>query len=292
MREGGRLAPYLLVAPAALLILLFVLAPVLLVTAVAFTDWQLGGPAPRFVGLASFATLFGDPEFRQALGNTARYAALVVPATVTLGLLVALLIARAGPSAAVWRAVYFLPVIATLAAMAVIWQILLSPTVGAVDQLARAFGLTAPNWLRDPDLALPALAVVGIWSELGFAMLFFLAGLRTIPTELQEAAALDGHGAPWDRFWLVTWPHLLPVTLFVVVITTVHAMRVFDSVAVMTRGGPQHATQMLIFTIYQEGFQLFRTNLAAAATVIFILLVLAASLLQLRLGRGRRGAAA
>jgi multiple sugar transport system permease protein len=271
-----------------MLIVLFILAPLALVIGAAFTDWQLGRGTPSFVGLANFTTLLSDPDFHRSLGNTARYTAMVVPLTVSLGLLIALLIARSGPAAAVYRAIYFLPVVATLAAMSVVWQLLLSPTVGVVARVFGWLGVSAPNWLQDPALALPIVALVGIWSELGFAMLFFLAGLRTIPTEYYEAAMLDGCGGFWDRLWLVTWPQLVPTTLFVFVITTVHAVRVFDVVAVMTHGGPQQATQVLLFTIYQEAFQLFRTNLAAAATVIFIVIVLALSLVQLRIGRDGR----
>lgn len=286
--RAGRLAPYIMVAPALVLLAGLVLVPLVLVLATSFTDWRLGAGPPSFVGLDNFALLFSDPDFRRALVNTASFVLAVVPTTAAIGLFVALLISGCRRGQAAYRAIYFLPVVATLAAMAVAWQMLLSPSVGAVAQALRWAGFTAPNWLQDTQLALPALAVIGIWSELGFAMLFFLAGLNAIPRELYEAAALDGCAGFWDRLWLVTLPQLAPITLFIVVITTIHALRVFDTVAIITRGGPEKSTIVLLYYIYHEAFSLFRTNLAAAATVVFIVVVLALSTIQLRLGTRSR----
>lgn len=277
--------PYLMVAPAVILLALLVLAPAALVVATAFTDWQLGAGAARYVGLETFRTLLAEPDFRRAAGNTALYVALVVPGTTIVGLMAALLLsdlARGGP---LYRAILFLPSVATLAAMSIAWQMLLSPAVGAVPQILRWLGAAPGNWLQDPNLALPIIAVIGSWAEFGFAMLFFLAGLRSLPRDLNDAAALDGIGGVLDRLWHVTLPHLAPITLFVVVFQTIHALRVFDTVAMITRGGPEKSTLVLLYFIYQEGFSLFRTNIAAAATVLFIVVVLVLNLLQLRLGR-------
>ncbi|MBS0521023.1 MAG: sugar ABC transporter permease [Proteobacteria bacterium] len=288
-RAEPRLSPYLMVAPAALLLLLLILVPLALVTATAFTDWHLGGGAAAFVGLETFRELVDDPDFRTAVWNTTRYVAFVVPATTLAGLAAALLIVECRRGQAFYRMVYFLPSVATLAAMAVAWQMLLSPSVGAVPQLLRLVGVAPGNWLQDPETALPTLGLIGIWSEAGFAMLFFLAGLKTAPRELYEAAAIDGCGNFLDRLRHVTLPHLAPITAFVLVFSTIHALRVFDTVAIITRGGPEKATLVALYFIYQEAFSLFRTNLAAAATVLFIVVVLALSLLQLYVVRGGRG---
>ncbi|HEY4252762.1 MAG TPA: sugar ABC transporter permease [Roseomonas sp.] len=287
MPDAARLRPLLLVAPAAALMLLLQVGPLLLVIGAAFTDWQMGGPAPGFVGLANFRSLFADPEFLQALAATARYVLMVVPGAVGTGLALALLIAACRRGRAVYQTIFFLPYIATLAAMSVAWQMLLHPSIGLVSQVLSALGLPATNWLRDEALALPTLAVIGIWHETGFAMVFFLAALKTVPPDLHEAAVLDGQGAAWDRFWLVTWPRIGPIALFVAVVVTTHALMVFDTVALLTQGGPNNATRMLLFVIYQEGFSFFRTNYAAAATVIFLALALTLGALQLRLGRAR-----
>lgn len=282
-----RLKPLLLVAPAALLMLLLQIGPLLLVIGTAFTDWQLGGPAPGFVGLANFRALAAEPEFREALAATGRYVLMVVPAAIGGGLLLALLIAACRRGRAIYQTIFFLPYIATLAATAIAWQMLLHPSIGPMNQLLTALGGSAPNWLRDEALALPTLVMIGIWHEAGFAMVFFLAALKGVPRELHEAAVLDGQGSAWDRFWLVTWPQIGPIALFVSVVITTHALMVFDTVAVLTQGGPGNTTRMLLFVIYQEGFSFFRTNHAAAATVVFLLLALLLGTLQLRLGRPR-----
>ncbi|MGQ3296605.1 carbohydrate ABC transporter permease [Reyranella sp.] len=289
-RRNSGAGPYLMLAPAVLLLAVMILAPLALVTATAFTDWHLGGGPPQFVGLETFRTLLEDQDFQIAVWNTVRYVGLVVPVTTLMGLAVALLIAECGRGQALYRMIFFLPSVATLAAMSVAWQMLLSPSVGAVPQILRLLGFAPGNWLQDPHAALPTLAVIGIWSEAGFAMLFFLAGLKTVPHELVEAVALDGRGSVVDRLWHVTLPHLAPITVFVLIFSSIHALRVFDTVAIITRGGPEKATLVALYFIYQEAFSLFRTNLAAAATVLFITVVLALSLVQLyatRTGRSR-----
>jgi multiple sugar transport system permease protein len=284
----ARLAPYLMVAPAVLLLLVLILVPLALVTVTAFTDWHLGGDAPHFVGFDTFRELVADPDFQTAVWNTACYVGFVVPVTTLAGFAIALLIADCGRGQAVYRVIFFLPSVATLAAMAVAWQMLLSPAVGAVPQLLRLLGMAPGNWLQDPQAALPTLATIGIWSDAGFAMLFFLSGLKSVPTELKEAAALDGYGSFLDRLWLVILPHLAPITAFVLVFSSIHALRVFDTVAIITHGGPEKATLVALYFIYQEAFSLFRTNLAAAATILFVAVVLALSLIQLAVTRAGR----
>lgn len=286
----GWWVPYTMIAPAVLLLSLLILLPALFVLAAAFTDWQIGASKANYAGFETFRTLLAEPDFRKAIGNTALYVAMVVPATTGLGLLAAILLIDVGRLAPIYRAVLFMPAVATLAAMSIAWQMLLSPSVGALPQIMRLLGLAPANWLQDPDLALTVLAVIGVWAELGFAMLFFLAGLKSIPPELRDTAVLDGVGGFFDRLWHVTLPHLAPITVFVVFFETIHALRTFDTVAVITHGGPEKSTLLLLYFIYVEGFQLFRTNIAAAATVLFLLFVTAASLLQWRFGsrEGRR----
>jgi multiple sugar transport system permease protein len=272
-------------APAAVLLVVLVLAPLLLVVAIGFTNWQLGAHEARFVALSSYVELFNEPDFLRAAANTGRYIALVVPLTTLAGLIAALLIAGLRHGAEFYRLVFFMPSVATLAAMAVAWQTLLSPTVGALPQVMQLLGLKPGNWLQDPDLALPVLALIGVWAEFGFAMLFFLAGLKSLPRDLDEAAALDGLSSVWDRLTHVVLPHLAPILLFTVLFTTLHALRVFDTVAIITRGGPEKSTLMILYYIYQEGFSLFRTHLAACASVLFAVVVLGLSLIQFRLGK-------
>jgi len=266
-------AAYALSAPALVLMVLLIVGPLLAVVVIACTDYQLGDRSLRFVGLANFRALASDAVFWKALGNTALYVLVVVPGSVALGLAAATLIEAATGLKAFYRTILFLPVMATLVAMAVVWEFMLHPTFGLVNLALGAVGLQGRNWLQDSDTALYVLAVIGVWQQFGFNMVLFLAGLSSIPRHLYEAAAIDGAGSAWDRFCLVTWPMLGPVTLFVIVISTIRAFQVFDTVQALTRGGPNKATEVLLYSMYAEAFEFFRTGYAAAIAVVFIVLV-------------------
>jgi multiple sugar transport system permease protein len=287
-RTAFNVVPYLLVGPAALLLGVMILFPLLLVAGTSLTDWQIGAGWPNFVGFDTYRELLADPDFRQSAANTVQYGLIAVPTTTALGLLAALLISACGRGAAVYRLILFVPSVATLAAMAVAWQLLLSPAVGGIPQLVRALGFQPGNWLQDRTNALPILALIGVWSEAGFAMLFFLAGLKSVPRELHEATALDNGGIA-ERLFHVVLPHLAPISVFVLAFSALRALRVFDTVAIITHGGPEKSTLVILYYIYQQGFQLFRTNLAAGASVLFIVVVILLSGVQL-LGRTAGGA--
>lgn len=276
-------AAYALSAPALLLMLVLVIAPLFTVVVLAFTDYQLGERTLRFVGLANFRTLASTAVFWKALGNTAVYVLVVVPGSVALGLAAAMLIEAGTRLKAFYRTVMFLPVMATLIAMAIVWEFMLHPTFGLVNLALEAVGLRGRNWLQDGDTALYVLAVIGIWQQFGFNMVLFLAGLLSIPRHLYEAAAIDGARIGWDRFCLVTWPMLGPITLFVAVISTIRAFQVFDTVQALTRGGPNKATEVLLYSMYAEAFEFFRTGYAAAIAVVFIVLVTMLTLIKTNL---------
>lgn len=281
----------LMALPATVLLLAFVLVPLGAVIAIAFTDYRMGGSHIGFVGLRNLFDLLGDRAFLAAVGNTVVYVAVVVPLTIGLGLGVALLVDGLGHGRAFYRTVYFLPSIVALAASAVAWQMILHPTNGLLNQALALLGIAGPNWLKDPDFALPALALIGVWERLGFTAVFYLAALGDMPPQLSEAARIDGAASPWDRFWLVVWPHLRPMTLFLTVTAGIHAFQAFETVAILTQGGPQRSTQLLLFTIYQEAFVFFRTSYAATATLVFLVILVAFSALQFKSLRQRRSAA-
>jgi multiple sugar transport system permease protein len=177
---------------------------------------------------------------------------------------------------------FFLPVVSLTVAMATAWQYLLHPTIGPVNAVLRELGLGTPNWLASSDWVIISLAMIGIWENLGFNLVLFLAGLTAIPRDLYAAAEVDGARSQWARFRLVTWPLLGPTTLFVVVITTTRSIRVFDTVRTLTQGGPNSASEVLLHTIYMEGFQYFRFGYSAAITMVFLAVVLAFTVLQYR----------
>jgi multiple sugar transport system permease protein len=176
--------------------------------------------------------------------------------------------------------VYFLPVTTTLIAMSVVWHFVLNPQLGPVTAAARAMGLPGFDVFGDPDLVLFGLAAIGVWQLIGFNMILFIAGLTAIPRDLYDAADIDGADGAWDRFARVTWPMLGPTTIFVVVTTTITAFRIFDIVAVITRGEPLGRSDVLLYAIYFEGFQNFNVGLGAAMTVAFLLVVVGLALLQ------------
>jgi multiple sugar transport system permease protein len=275
--------PWLLFAPALTLMALMLIGPTIAVTLLAFTDYQLGAADLNWIGIDNFREMAHERTFWRSLGNTLVYAAVVVPGSVLLGLGAALLVESGTSLRSFYRAVFFLPVMATLIAMAISWEFMLHPSFGLVNLTLRSLGYAGANWLRTDTLALGVIAVIGIWQQFGFNMVLFIAGLVSIPKHLYEAAAMDGVTGPWERFRLVTWPMLGPVTLFVVMISAIRSFQVFDTVAVLTKGGPNKATEVLLYTMYAEGFEFFRSGYAASITVIFLVLVLIVTLIKRKL---------
>jgi multiple sugar transport system permease protein len=275
-----------LAGPATLAMIVLIFVPVAIVAVLSLTDYGFGARSFNWVGLDNYYAVLGDPIGRRAITNTLVYAAIVIPASIVLGLLVALglhgLSMRAPRIATILRAAYFLPVAATLVAMAVVWQMLLHPNLGLVNQLIAAMGMQGPAWLSDRGLVLYTLAVIGIWQSVGYNMVLFLAGLAAIPPALYDAAQVDGADRGWERFWTVTWPMLGPTTLFVVVITATGAFRVFETVATLTGGGPAFASDVLVYAMYREGFVYFKAGYSSAITMVFFVLVLLFTLLKFR----------
>ena len=271
-----------LMAPAVSLVLLFILLPTLAVLYLSFTNFELGYTDYEFIGLENYIELFKDRTFRISLQNTAIYTLIVTPVSVFLGLGAALLIESETRGKAFFRTVYFLPVASLLVAMATVWQYLLHPTMGPVNAMLGLLGIDGPNWLGSSSTVLPSLAMIGIWQSVGFNMVLFLAGLTAIPRELYAAAEMDGAKSAWERFRLVTWPLLGPTTLFVITISVINSVKVFESVKTLTQGGPNKASEVLLHTIYQEGFVFLRVGYASAMTVIFLMVLIVMMLLQYR----------
>nr|WP_306268880.1 sugar ABC transporter permease [Pararhizobium sp. IMCC3301] len=274
-----------LTGPATLALVLFIFVPVAIVAVLSFSDYQFGAKSLNWIGLDNYIVLFTSSIGRRAITNTLTYVAIVIPFSVFLALCVAIGLHRmldwAPNMSRFLRAVYFLPVAATLVAMAVAWQMLLHPSLGLVNQMLSAIGLTPQNWLSDRGLVLYTLSVIGIWQSVGYNMVLFLAGLTAIPSELYEAAEVDGADGIWSRFWTVTWPMLGPTTLFVLVVTATNAFRVFETVATLTKGGPAFASDTLIYALYREGFIYFKAGYASAITIVFFAFILILTLAQI-----------
>lgn len=268
----------LFVAPAWFLLLVIYIIPIIVLTVFSVTDYKLGALHTRFVGIDNFAKAFHDDVFMRSLTNTVVYALIVIPFGVFLSLGVALLVHARKRSRAFWETAYFLPVTATLVAMTSVWQFLLHPSLGPIDAAIKWFGFEPLAFLSEPKLLIPTMALIGIWQVLGFNMVLFLAGLTSIPGDLYEAARLDGAKHPLDRFFTVTWPMLGPTTMFVVVTTSISAFKVFETVAVLTKG--RFGSETLLFDLYLEGFEYSNTGYAAALTLIFLAIILVLSIGQ------------
>jgi multiple sugar transport system permease protein len=271
---------WLLALPAIVLMIVFVLLPVIAVIGLGFTNYELGIGNFRFVGLDNYAHLFTDRTFKKSLWNTMVYAAIVAPVSIVLGLGVALLIESETTARSFFRTAYFLPVASLIVAMATVWQYLFHPTIGPINALLATFGIPGPNWLGSAGTVLYSLSIIGVWQSVGFNMVLFLAGLTAIPRELYAAANVDGARSAIDRFRLVTWPMLAPTTLFVTTISIINAVKVFETVQTLTEGGPNKASEVLLFTIYHEGFVYLHVGYASAMTVVFLVILMVLTFLQ------------
>jgi multiple sugar transport system permease protein len=247
------------------------LVPVVTLFYISFTDRNVFGQA-SWIGLENFRRLIDDASFRTSLVNTVYYAALHVPMTIVVSLGLALLLNTRLRGMAVFRTAAFFPYITSIVAIAMVWNIMFSPSSGPVNQGLRALGIdNPPGWLTSTTWAMPAVAIVGTWRDMGFYMILFLAGLQTVPRELYEAATMDGAGR-WRRFAHVTMPGLRPTMFFVTVILTINSFKIFDLILVMTDGGPGQATTVLSQFIYREGFVESQFGYASSASVVLFLL--------------------
>jgi len=263
--------------------------PTLTAFAMSFTDWDLLKP-PRFVGLDNYAKLFADPVFWKVFRNTFTYLVIGTPVSLLLAFVIAFFLDRVRFLHGVIRALYFLPFLTTAAAMAWVWRWFYQPIpVGVIDALLVHLGLPAQPFLRSPGQALYAILATGIWAGLGFQIIIFMAGLRAIPTTYYEAARVDGLGE-WAILRKITLPLLKPTTVFLVVLSSIGFLRIFDQVYNMTTndpGGPLDSTKPLVLMIYETAFSSYDMGYAAAQTVVLFLILLAISLLQLFIMRKR-----
>ncbi|CAN7682173.1 carbohydrate ABC transporter permease [Rhizobium sp. LjRoot258] len=281
-RHEARTA-WLLSLPAMALVLLFILLPVAAVIALGFSDFELGYAGFKFVGFENYAELFSDRTFRRSLWNTTVYTAIVTPVSIVLALGLAMLIEAEGIGRSFFRTAFFMPVASLLVAMATVWQYLFHPTIGPINAMLAQIGIHGPNWLGASSTVLFGLSIIGIWQSVGFILVLFLAGLSAIPRELYAAADVDGARSGLDRFCLVTWPMLGPTTLFVTTISIINSVKVFETVKTLTEGGPNKASEVLLFTIYQEGFVYLRVGYASAMTVVFLAILVVLMFLQYRI---------
>lgn len=291
-RSGRQnLAGWLFSGPFLLVFAIFLAIPIIASFVLSFTSFglrDLRNPiGASFVGLENYLALLADGEFRQALVNTAIYVVGGVPLTLIAGLAIAVALNGAVVRfRTFFRVGYYLPVVTSIVAIAVVWRFVLDPGQGLLNLLLRQAGFAGANWLGDPSLAMPSIIAMIIWKNAGFSMVIFLAGLQTIPTSLYEAARIDGAGR-WAEFRHVTLPGLRPTILFSTVTTTIGYLQVFEEPFVMTGGGPLNTTVSIAQYTYQEGFSFFHQGYAAAIAYVLFVIVAVVAVLQFRLLRSQ-----
>jgi len=297
----GRWTPYLFAAPALILMFVILIAPVFLAAILSFTDYGLGNQTVSWVGTENYDKIFSRSRYEKMIVATLLYVGIVVPMSLGLGLGAALLINSLRWGGDIYKTVYFLPVMAALLAMAIVWEFTLHPTIGIINdtltsgcEVAWLGWLRAwawydhgcregfPLWLGDKRYALWTICFIGIWQAFGFNMVLYLAGLTSIPRELYHAAEMDGAKSAWDRFRLVTWPMLGPTTVFVVTITAIRSFQVFDTVEAIfpDGGGPAKSAYVMMFVIFEKGIKQNLIGLGAAITMIFLAFVLLMTVIQ------------
>jgi ABC-type sugar transport system permease subunit len=296
---GGRLAApgrrrrrlrfngaYLFIAPSVILIAVFIAEPIVQSGWMSLHDWTIGEATHKFVGFANYTALYHDSRFWNALRVTVVYTVVVSVGQVLLGLAVAARLRKTTWYSSLLRSAYFFPFIASLVVVGIVWKFLLDPQVGLVDGWLGDIGISAPDWLQSTALALPTVIAIGIWKNVGFAMIVLLASMQQVPEFLYEAATLDGANA-WQRFRHVTLPALRPALLFTSIIATITGLQLFDLVFAMTSGGPIFHTESVVMYLYEKGFVEFQMGYASAIAWVLFLIILAISAVQLRVARYR-----
>jgi len=301
-------ASFWFVAPAVILMILLLIAPVFVAATLSFTDYSLGNQDFDWVGMKNYMALAKYSSYKKMFTASLTYVLIVVPVSVALGLGAAMLIASLRNGGEVYKAVFFLPVMAPLLAMAIVWEFTLDPIVGVVnayltrgcdigwwhsfitgawlgfDPATSWYGHGCqegfPLWIGDKKYALGTISFIGIWQAFGFNMVLYLAGLTAVPRELYAAAAMDGADSTWEQFKLVTWPMLGPTHVFVITITSIRSFQVFDTVEALTRGGPSKSTFVMVYAMFEKGIKQNLVGMGSTITVVFLAFVLAITISQ------------
>ena len=278
-RASATVHGWLLLLPAMALLVAFTHWPAVATFIDSFYSTLRPRRPERFVGLDNYRQIVDDPVFWQSLVNNLWYALGTIPVSIALALVMALWVNDRIAGRAFVRMAYFTPTVLPMVAVANIWLFFYTPQYGLVEQISGAFGLPARNWLGSNDTALAAVTIVAVWKEAGFFMIFYLAALQSLAPSLAEAASLEG-ASRWTFFRRVQFPLLMPTTLFVLVNAVINAFRTIDHIFILTRGGPDNATMLLLFYVYQVGFAFWDTTYAAALTVVLLAILGAVAFVQ------------
>lgn len=267
---------------------IFYLVPMIISVFISLTDWNGldrlfadGFIREHFIGLQNYKEILGSDEFWKVLGNTAKYIVLYLPLMLTTSLLGASLLSQKRPGVGAFRVIYYIPVLTSWVAASLIWRSILAPQYGAMNGILEIFGITGPGWLLDEKWAMPAIVLVSVWKDMGFFALILLSGIVGINRSYYEAADLDGAGK-WKKFWKITLPLLTPAIFYVLIVSLINSFQLFPQIMIMTDGGPNGATQVMVERIYKYGFRYFRMGYASAFSWILFVIIMTCTAIQMR----------
>lgn len=258
--------------------LLFTLGPIIASIYLSLTSWDLIN-SPQWVGLKNFRTLLGDQRFAQTASNTLIYTIAMVPISIALALFFAVLLNSKIRGIMAYRTVFFIPVIATMTGVAMLWRWLLQDDIGLVHYLLSLVGVAAPHFLSSTEWALFSVIMVSVWKGLGYNIVILLAGLQGIDPTYYEAARIDG-ASRWQQFRSVTLPLVSPTLFFTILMATINSFQAFDQTHILTKGGPAYSTTTIVYYIYLQGFQTMKMGLACAASVLLFVIIMILTLIQ------------
>lgn len=280
-RKIGYLKGYLFILPNFIGFCIFMAIPIVMGFAISLTDFN-GFNQMNFVGLKNYINMFHDQYFSTSLYNNIVYTLVTVPGTIVLSLLLALAVNRGIKGSSCFKTMFFIPNITSMVAVGIVWAMIFNPYTGPINNLLKSIGIdNPPMWLASSKTALLTIMFVSIWKQAGYYMIIFLAGLQSIPKQLYEAASIDG-ASSIKKFFKITLPMLSPTTFMVLILNIISSFQVFDLVSVMTDGGPGSSTNVLVYRIYQEGFQNMKFGYASAMAYFLFLIVLVITLIQFR----------
>ena len=283
----SRWLPWLLLLPTLIILVVFLYWPTIDTFRLSLYRVAFLGLKKTFVGFANYREIFTNPEYRRIFWNTAIFSGAVVFFSMAVGLFLSVLVNQKIGGKRFYRLFLIWPYALSPAVAGVIFLFLFNPQAGIVNYFMDTLFHIRPDWLTQPVLAMSVLILAAVWKNVGYNVVFYVAGLQNLPGEVLEAALIDG-ASPWQRFWYVTFPLLAPMTLFLLVMNTIYAFfDAFPFVDLLTKGGPNGATNILIYNIYRDGFEFFKTGLAAAQSVILFIAVVLLTIVQLRWGERR-----
>lgn len=279
-------SPFLL--PSLIGMLIFSLLPLIISGLISLTNWngldKLTNPdffREHFVGFENYTKILTTPEFWRTLGNTAEYIILYIPFMLAASLLVAYLLSQPRRGIGAFRVIYYIPVLTSWVAASLIWKSVLSPQYGALNGILKIFGIEGPGWLTDGKWAMPAIVLVSVWKDMGFFGLILLSGIVGINKTYYEAASIDGANG-WTKFIRITLPLLTPSIFYVLIVGMINAFQLFPQIMIMTGGGPNGATQVMVERIYNYGFRYYRMGYAAAFSWILFAIIMVFTAIQMK----------